>query len=108
LLEVEHPDESVVAVLRLHDYPSEYVQPLKFGDVLIVWCPRRDAGDMSMADRTTANAVTVAQLVNWCEKHRATQGRLFRTDAADTDQSENSNLSFDYVYRKLFQAARVF
>ena len=63
---------------------------------------------MTMADRATANAVTVAQLLSWCDKYKATSGRLFRADAATTDQSEGSNLAFDYVFRKCFQAARVF
>ena len=51
--------------------------------------------------------MTVAQLMSWCERHRATSGRTFRTDAATTDQSEGANLSFGVVFRKLFQAAVV-
>ena len=37
LLEAEHPATPVVALLRLHSYPSEYTQPLRFGDVAIIW-----------------------------------------------------------------------
>ena len=80
---------------------------LRFGDLVIVWNPRRDGGQ-EMADRTTANAVVVAQLLRWCDRHRATAGRSFRTDAAKTDQSEGASLNFDYVFRKLFQQARVY
>ena len=61
-----------------------------------------------MADRATVNPVTVARLQTWCENHRATAGRIFRADAAKTDQNEGSSLNFDYIFRKLFQLAQVF
>ena len=30
----------MIAVLRVHDYPSEYGEPIRFGDIVIVWSPR--------------------------------------------------------------------
>jgi len=105
---VEHADEAVVACFRVHDYPSEYVQPLRLADLVVVWAPRRDAGDSTFVDRATTNAVSVAELLRWCDAQRATAGRVLRVDAADTDQGTSSTLNFDAVFRKMFQAARVY
>ena len=108
LLEVEHPDQAVLALFRLHDCPGEYTSPLKFGDVLLAWAPGRDlAGGLSFADRATINAATVGMLVRWLEKYRGALGRMYRADCASTDQSEDSSVAFGYVHRKLFQTARV-
>lgn len=46
-------------MLRLHNYPDELAAPLQMGDAVVIWSPHRDAGDMTMRDRSTANAVTV-------------------------------------------------
>ena len=82
-------------VLRLHNYPDGYAAPLRFGDAVVEWSPRRDTGGMTMRDRSTAYAVTVNQLLTWCEAHRATAARVHRTDADHTEQTETSNLKFD-------------
>ena len=106
LLEVDRPNTSVVCALRVQDSPAEYPQPVKFGDAIIVWSPNRDNSDkLSFADRSTASAPVVSNLLKWLSHHRVLSQRVFRTDAADTDQQ--GPLSYDAMYRKLFQKARV-
>ena len=107
LLEVDRPNSSVVCVLRVQDSPSEYAQPVKSGDAVVVWSPNRDAGGdaLSFADRSTSSAPVVSNLLKWLSHHHVLSQRVFRTDAADTDQE--GPLSFDTMYRKLFQKARI-
>lgn len=107
LLEVERPDETCVVLFRLHDDPHEYVQPIKFGDVLVNWAPKRDDGSMSFADRATSNAVVVANLAKWLDANRVTAQRTLRVDTASADQSDGAPLHYERVYRKLFQKAIV-
>ena len=107
LLEVEHPDDSVVALFRIHDLPPEFTAPIKFGDVLLVWSPHRDGGHLTFVDRATTNAVTVNHLATWLEKYRGANVK-YRGDSATTDQEEGSSVAFDHVYRRTFQAAKVF
>lgn len=107
LLEVERPDETCVVVVRLHDDPNEYVQPIKFGDVVICWSPKRDDGSMTFADRATATPVVVANLSTWLDNHRVTAQRTLRIETANANQDVHSPLNYDYVYRKLFQKAVV-
>lgn len=107
LLEIERPDETCVVVVRLHDDPAEYVQPIKFGDVLICWSPKRDDGSMTFADRATATPVVVANLAKWLDANRVTAQRTLRIDTADANQDDHAPLNYDRVYRKLFQKAIV-
>lgn len=107
LLEVDRPASSVVCVLRVQDSPAEFAQPVKCGDAVIVWSPQRDVAGAALgfADRATASAPVVSNLLKWLSHHRVLSQRVFRTDAADTDQQ--GPLSYDAMYRKLFQKARV-
>lgn len=107
LLEIERPDETCVVVVRLHDDPAEYVQPIKFGDVIICWSPKRDDGSMTFADRATATPVVVANLAKWLDGNRVTAQRTLRIDTADANQDDHAPLNYDRVYRKLFQKAIV-
>ena len=61
-----------------------------------------------MEERTTTTPIVVSNLSDWLERKRITAQRLYRTDAADTEQGEGTNLDYDYVYRKLFQKTRIF
>ena len=108
LLEVEHRTDSVVALLRIHNHPSEFVAPLRFADVAIVWSPQRDKGTLGVADRATVNAVSVSQLLGWCSTYGATAQSVLRADAADTDQQDGASLHFDTVLRKVFMEGRAF
>ena len=71
---------------------------LKLADVIVVWSPKRDAGTSTFIDRATTNAVSVAQLIQWCDVQRAFSGRTLRVDAADTDQAKTSTLNFETVW----------
>ena len=101
------PSSSVVCVLRVQDSPAEFAQPVKCGDAVVVWSPHRDTGGdaLSFADRSTASAPVVSSLLKWLSHHRVLAQRVFRADAADTDQQ--GALSYDTMYRKLFQKARI-
>uniref|UniRef100_A0A7S3JQN6 Uncharacterized protein n=1 Tax=Aureoumbra lagunensis TaxID=44058 RepID=A0A7S3JQN6_9STRA len=108
LLEIERSHETCVALVRLHDDPSEYVQPIKFGDAVINWAPKRDDGSMSFNDRATSNAVVVAGLSRWLDENRVTAQRTLRIDTANAAQSDDAPLNYERVYRKLFQKAVTF
>lgn len=108
LLEIEYPTQAVIAVFRLHDNPDEYTQPVKCGDVIIIWCPMRDGGNMDLQTRTCTTPVVVSNLLSWLERYHCTAQWLFRTDAAATDQGDGQQLDYDTVYRKMFKKTRVF
>ena len=107
LLDLDHADGAVVALLRLHDLPNEYAMPLRFGDLLIAWSPQRDAGFLSLSHRATCNAQSVTALHRWCSLHAATAQFTLIRDAASSSQSVNAELEFNTVYRKLFQVSRI-
>lgn len=107
ILDIECSTHSVIAVFRLIDDPSEYTSPVKNGDVVIIWSPTRDEGNMTMDDRSLANPAVVNQFIQWGERQNVLAQRIYRCDAASTEQGENSPLDYDFAYRKLFQKARV-
>lgn len=107
LLDIDHAGGAVVALLRLHNLPSEFAQPLRFGDLFVSWSPQRDGGELSVADRATCNMQSVMQLLRWCSRHGATAQHTLVKDAADTAQHEHADLHFDTMFRKLFQVSRV-
>jgi len=82
-----------------------YVQPIKFGDAVVNWSPKRDLGSMSFADRATSNAVVVAHLTKWLDENRVTSQRTLRIDTANAAQSDDAPLNYERVYRKIFQKA---
>ncbi len=99
-LRTRHPDESVLALLRLHDYPPDPWTPPKHGDLCIIWAPKTESGGMSLADRSTTNPYTVNSLLLWASVHGATAQWVLRREAADISSPE---LLLDPVHRKLFQ-----
>jgi len=107
LLDLDHSGGAVVVLLRLHNLPGEYVQPLKFGDLLVAWSPQRDGGDLSFAERATCNMSSVMALFQWCSRHGATAQHTLLKDAASTIQNELADLHFETLFRKLFQVSRV-
>ena len=62
-------------------------------------------GAMTLQDRATTNAVSVDQLVQWCSVHKATVNISLRIDAASVDQTTDSSLAFDAVWKKCFRLA---
>mmetsp|Transcript_14956 Transcript_14956/g.40795 ORF Transcript_14956/g.40795 Transcript_14956/m.40795 type:complete len:504 (+) Transcript_14956:95-1606(+) len=107
LLDIDFADGAVVALLRVHNLPGEFTQPLKFGDLLISWSPQRDGGELSVAERATCNMQSVMMLMRWCSRHGATAQHTLLKDAANTAQHEHADLDFDALFRKLFQVSRV-
>eukprot|EP00929_Paragymnodinium_shiwhaense_P069842 TRINITY_DN35275_c0_g1_i1.p1 TRINITY_DN35275_c0_g1~~TRINITY_DN35275_c0_g1_i1.p1 ORF type:complete len:1107 (-),score=303.72 TRINITY_DN35275_c0_g1_i1:94-3414(-) len=105
LLDLEYPATSVVGLLRLTDAPSEYTAPLKLGDVLIIWAPRRDSGELTREDLCLTNPVVISNLLGWLTKYRCLSQTMHRVEASDTEQGESMTLDYTTVYRKLFQKA---
>jgi len=79
------------------------VKPARFGDMVIVWSPNRDGGDVSFEDRSITNAVVVNNLTGWLANHRCLSGMSYRCDAASTEQGDEEPLDYRRVYFKLFQ-----
>ena len=104
MLDVLYADEARLVLMRLQDAPDECVKPARFGDLLIVWSPRRDDADVTFADRSLANAVVVNNLVGWLEQNQCLMGMRYRCDAAHTEQGDEQPLDYRRVYFKLFQS----
>ena len=79
------------------------MKPARFGDLVIVWSPNRDAEDVSFADRSIANAVVVNNILGWLERNRCLSNITYRCDSASTEQGEEQALDYRRVYFKLFQ-----
>lgn len=103
-LRTRHPDESVVALLRLHDYPADPWTPPKQGDLCIVWAPKMESGGLTMADRTTTNPYTVSGLLLWASMNGASAQWVLRREASDISCQE---LHLDHVHRKLFHVGLI-
>ena len=104
MLDVLYADEARLVLMRLQDAPDECVKPARFGDLLIVWSPRRDDADVTFADRSLANAVVVNNLVGWLERNQCLMGMRYRCDAAHTEQGDEQPLDYRRIYFKLFQS----
>jgi len=107
LLDVKHSENSAIAVLRLHDDPSEYAQPVKLGDVVIVWSPHKDGESLTHDDRVLTSPIVVNMLTSFLDQNRSLSQINYRTDADGTEQGDKYSLDYRFVFRKLFQKAIV-
>lgn len=107
LLDLKHSENPVIAVLRLHDDPTEYAQPVKLGDVVIVWSPHKDGGTFTHDDRVLTSPIVVNMLTSFLDRNRSLSQINYRTDADGTEQGDKYSLDYRFVFRKLFQKAIV-
>ena len=100
---------SAIVLLRLLDGPHEYAQPIKDGDVAIVWSGGvHDGGfHVKFQDRARTAAPVVSACIAWLDAHKVLAQRFLRTDSSTTDQDDGSPLAYGRVFRSLFQQALV-
>lgn len=106
-----NPIQARIIIVRLQDEPDDNFQPPRFGDLVIIWNPKRDGGDATFEERSQANPIVVTVL-SWC--HPATVTKLqvgnllnfleqknvlekfnYRRDADSTEQGSGQHLDYD-------------
>ena len=98
-----------VVLMRVQKQPGECVQPFTGGDVMIVWSPLRDSGNVSFEDRTLTSSVVVNRLLDWLKEDRhLMSSHVLTVDADTTEQGQDAALDYMRVYRRLFRAAMIY
>jgi hypothetical protein len=106
-LATNHGTASRIVILRIQDAPEGLYQPPRFGDVIIVWSPCRDNGEMSFEDRSATSPIVVQKLLGWASTNRVLQSFMKLRDAATVNQGPSEPLDYGLVSRVLFNRAVV-